>query len=144
MTLSDTERLLAIEAIKTLKARYFRCMDTQDWQGLTACFAEDLKADFREGPGPQSDNRADYMAMLTEALKHAKTVHHGHMPEITLHDASTASGIWAMDDIVYLPDLTLRGWGHYHEEYRREASGWVISKIRLTRLDVQMEQVPDA
>ena len=32
-------RLLEIEAIKQLKARYFRLMDTKDWKGFAAVFA---------------------------------------------------------------------------------------------------------
>ena len=42
------ERLAAIEDIKRLKARYFRCMDMKDWAGLEAVFAPDLVADFPE------------------------------------------------------------------------------------------------
>ena len=34
--MDTVERLDAIEAIKQLKARYFRCMDTKDWDGLRA------------------------------------------------------------------------------------------------------------
>ena len=33
------EELDAIEEIKSLKARYFRCMDTKDWDGFQAVFA---------------------------------------------------------------------------------------------------------
>ena len=34
-------RLLAIEEIKQLKARYFRFLDTKDWAGLTTVFTPD-------------------------------------------------------------------------------------------------------
>ena len=47
---TETQQLLDLEAIKTLKARYFRCMDSKDWDGLESpgkCFTEDLHADFR-------------------------------------------------------------------------------------------------
>ena len=44
MTLEQqVQRLLDIEAIKSLKARYFRCMDCKDWDGLEQCFTEDLE-----------------------------------------------------------------------------------------------------
>ena len=33
------DELSAIEQIKKLKARYFRCMDTKDWDGFQAVFA---------------------------------------------------------------------------------------------------------
>jgi hypothetical protein len=40
-TMDDVRRLLAMEEIKQLKARYYRCMDTKDWQGLAKVFAPD-------------------------------------------------------------------------------------------------------
>ena len=33
------QRLLDIEDIRGLKARYFRCMDTKDWEGLAKAVA---------------------------------------------------------------------------------------------------------
>ncbi len=133
--MTDTaEQLLDIEAIKALKARYFRTMDTKDWTGLAACFTDDLVADFREGPGMLAEGRDNYIGQLSEILKDASTVHHGHMPEIQLLDRANATGIWAMDDIVQLPGLFIQGWGHYHEAYRKVDGEWKISRIRLTRL----------
>jgi hypothetical protein len=38
-------RLIAIEEIKQLKARYFRCMDTKDFVGLRTVFADDATFD---------------------------------------------------------------------------------------------------
>ena len=65
-------------------------------------------------------------------------VHHGHMPEIEVLGDNSARGTWAMDDIVELPGLSLRGWGHYHEQYRKEDGQWRICRIRLTRLRLEM------
>ena len=127
-------RILDIEAIKMLKARYFRAMDTKDWPALSDCFTEDLVADFRQAPGMLAEGRDNYMHQLVDILADAPTVHHGHMPEITLVDATHASGVWAMDDIVQLPDMFLQGWGHYHETYRKEQASWKIATIKLTRL----------
>jgi hypothetical protein len=42
---NPTERLEAIEEIKQLKARYFRCMDTKDWDGFTSVFAPEARMD---------------------------------------------------------------------------------------------------
>lgn len=130
--------LLAIEAIKQLKARYFRTMDTKDWQGLSECFTEDLIADFRNAPGMYTQGRDKYMQELTVILGDASTVHHGHCPEIEIVDEYSATGIWAMDDIVKLPEVSLQGWGHYHETYRKEDGEWRIATIRLSRLRLLM------
>ena len=126
--------LLDIEAIKSLKAKYFRSMDTKDWVALSECFTDDLLADIREGPGMLVEGRENYMSQISEILKDASTVHHGHMPEIRIADEENATGIWAMEDIVKLPGLFIHGWGHYHEAYRKEGSEWRICRIKLTRL----------
>ena len=128
-----------IEAIKQLKARYFRFMDTKDWDNYATVFAED--AEMRNSPDPEEifEGRGDIVAKVSAALVEAKTVHHGHMPEITLTSDTTATGIWAMDDYVDLPQLTLHGWGHYHEEYVKRDGEWQILSSRLTRLRLDIE-----
>jgi uncharacterized protein (TIGR02246 family) len=131
---NQLQLLVDIEAIKSLKARYFRAMDCKDWDELSNCFTEDLVADFREAPGMLAQGRENYMSQLTEILKEASTIHHGHMPEIEVIDKNNATGIWAMEDIVKMPGLSMQGWGHYHETYRRELGVWKIARIKLTRL----------
>jgi hypothetical protein len=67
-------------------------------------------------------------------LEESVTVHHGHMPEIELTSDTAATGIWAMFDWVDMPQLVLRGYGHYEETYRVEDGCWRIAHSRLTRL----------
>ena len=131
---NQTQLLLDMESIKSLKGRYFRSMDLKHWGVLAECFTDDLVADFREGPGMFAQGRENYMSQISEILKDASTIHHGHMPEIQIVDEENALGVWAMEDIVKLPGLFLQGWGHYHETYRKEFGVWKISRIKLTRL----------
>src|SRR6266480_5511468 len=57
-TVNTAERLEAIEEIKQLKARYFRCMDTKDWDGFTSVFAPDARMDVTgEFSGGGADGR---------------------------------------------------------------------------------------
>ena len=54
----------------------------------------------------------EFMSGLQEILAGATTVHHGHMPEIEITSDSTATGIWALHDIVIWPTGTrLDGYG---------------------------------
>lgn len=140
---------LELTALHALKARYFRTMDQKDWEGLRAVFTDDLIADFRESTGGWDENQliygADaYIAMLAPMLTGVTTVHHGHMPEIELLSDTQATGIWAMEDKLWvgegsdLPFRWLHGYGHYHEEYRKSEGMWRIGKIRLTRLRVDV------
>ncbi|MBV6425493.1 MAG: Bile acid 7-alpha dehydratase [Steroidobacteraceae bacterium] len=141
------ERLMAIREIETLKARYFRCMDTKDWAGLEAVFTPDVITDFRDSTEPRDENlliegAARYVAALAPMLQPLLTVHHGHMPEIEITSATTATGIWAMEDKLWAPEgsalpwRALHGYGHYHERYQKRDGRWLISAIRLTRLRV--------
>jgi hypothetical protein len=77
----------------------------------------------------------DFMAFLQEALGEVVTVHHCHTPEIQLTSATTASGVWAMEDMLRWPNgMELHGYGHYHETYEKRDGAWCITSSKLTRL----------
>ncbi|HEY4545124.1 MAG TPA: nuclear transport factor 2 family protein [Pedomonas sp.] len=145
--MTDTEKLLAVLEIQALKARYFRCMDSKDWAGLEAVFAPDVETDFRDStmehnPALLIRGAAPYVANLAPMLEHVTTVHHGHMPEIEILSPTSARGVWAMEDKLWvkegapLPFRWLHGYGHYHETYTKLNGDWRIQTIRLTRLRV--------
>lgn len=124
-----------IEAIRRLKARYFRTMDAKDWDAMRAVFSDDLVMDTTESGGGTITGADEFMAFLRDAIGDVVTVHHGHMPEIELTSATTATGIWAMEDMLRWPDGTeMHGYGHYHETYRKEDGTWRIATSTLTRL----------
>lgn len=142
-------RLLAIESIKQLKARYFRFMDTKNWQELPTVFAPDAVMDMRGETADDSglisgaDNIAAFMRQSVEFLV---TVHHGHTPEIDILSETSACGIWAMEDKLWkpegsrstLPFNALHGYGHYHETYSKIDGQWLIQTTRLSRLRVDL------
>lgn len=124
-----------IEAIKQLKARYFRCMDTKDWEAFASVFTADATLDAGEDDARgMLRGRDAIVRRVSGVLRDAVTVHHGHMPEIELLGPDRARGVWAMYDYVELPQLVLHGWGHYHEEYAKQDGIWRIRSLRLTRL----------
>jgi hypothetical protein len=58
-----------------------------------------------------------------------------HAPEITLTSATTATGVWALEDVVRLgPGINLNGRGHCHETYAKLDGRWRIKTSTLTRL----------
>jgi SnoaL-like domain len=136
----DTDTLIAIEEIKQLKARYFRLMDTKQWEDWADVFTEDLDA-WIEGVSDALVGRDTFVSSVSAMLADALTVHHGHMPEIEITGLQTARGIWAMFDYVKFTDperqLELKGYGHYYEEYRKGPDArWRISSLKLHRLRV--------
>jgi hypothetical protein len=57
------------------------------------------------------------------------------MPEIDVTSETTATGIWALHDIVIWPGrMRLDGHGHYHETYEKVDGAWLIKSSKLTRL----------
>ncbi len=147
--MTELEKVAAILEIHALKARYFRTMDSKDWAGLEAVFTPDLIADFRDSTSQRDESQlthgaAAYVAKLAPILEQIQTVHHGHMPEITIESSSSATGIWAMEDKLWvqegspLPFKWLHGYGHYHERYMRIDGAWRIAEVRLTRLRVDV------
>jgi hypothetical protein len=129
----------AIEAIKQLKARYFRLMDTKQWAAYRQLFTDDMVFYFESEDAPAATSGDEFVAHVRSRLATAISVHQGHTPEIELTSADSARGIWAMSDWVDDPDQhrAFQGSGHYHEEYRRGGDGeWRISRLRLSRLRV--------
>ena len=125
------------EAIRQLKARYFRCMDTKDWAGMRQVFADDVRMEVEDEGGVIHEGADDFMVFLSGVLDGVITTHHGHMPEITITSPTTASAIWAMEDMLRWPDGTeMHGYGHYHETYTKVGDDWKIQSSHLTRLRV--------
>ena len=124
-----------LEAIRQLKARYFRMMDTKDWAGMRKVFADDVRMEVEDEGGVIHEGADDFMVFLTGVLEGVVTTHHGHMPEIEITSPTTATGIWAMEDMLRWPDGTeMHGYGHYHETYVKIDGEWKIKSSHLTRL----------
>jgi hypothetical protein len=143
--MTDAERLIAIEEIKQLKARYFRYVDMKDWPGFVALFTSDATVDYTPPNGNPKDwsmsGAANIVAFVSKALEGAITIHHGHMPEIEITSPTAARGIFAMEDLIWWPEgsrrKTLHGWGHYQEIYEKLEGKWLIKTLRLTRLRLE-------
>lgn len=134
-------QLLDVEEIKRLKARYFRTLDRKEWDEFGQIFAREAVMEVPEG-GIVERGRDAIVAKVSAALAGARTVHHGHMPDIEITGPDTACGTWAMFDYVEWPRsesgtrVGLEGYGHYLEEYVREDGAWRIHRLHLSRLRV--------
>jgi uncharacterized protein (TIGR02246 family) len=124
-----------VEAIKQLKGRYCRTMDTKDWAAMRRVFTDDVEMDTTASGGAVVNGADAFMSFLLEAIGDVLTVHHCHMPEIQVTSPTSASGVWAMEDMLRWPDGTeLHGYGHYHESYEKVDGDWRIRRSELTRL----------
>jgi hypothetical protein len=137
MSADAVQELLDRAAIQETKARYFRYIDTKQWDKWRTVFSDDA----RFVSSKEWDNPDSFVADVSAALADQVTVHQGHMPEIVFTSKDTARVIWAMYD--YVEDMEaadgrrgIVGFGHYEEEYTRVGDEWKISFLRLTRLRV--------
>ncbi len=145
--MNDVERLLAIEAIKQVKAVYFYGLDHKDWElwkrEVWAPDGELHVPEFRSEPYRGWD---EVIAYVSESVGDQVSVHHGHMPIIEFASDTEARVIWAMEDRLYRTkefplydgSTYLHGWGHYRETYVKLDLGWRLRTSQLTRLRVEM------
>lgn len=141
-----------LEAIRQLKARYCRFLDTKDAEGWRGVFTEDLvvNLDMAVSVGgtdpmtaPPVQGVENFVPTVLAGLEGVATMHHCHTPEITLTSASTATGIWAMEDLLIFGDgREMRGAGHYHETYEKRDGAWQIKTLHLTRTILRVVEPP--
>jgi hypothetical protein len=152
---TDIEMLLAIEAIRQLKARYFRCMDLKDFDGVAATFAADAtfgakslktSADGASLADFEVSGRAAIMERITARTRTADIMHHGHMPEIEITGPDSARGIFAMEASHWVIEddratAVVRSFGYYHDTFSRRDGRWQTqtSMLVLVRADVERQ-----
>lgn len=146
-------RLLALEEIRALKARYCRYIDTKQWSALRGLFSDGARFE-GFGSAPDGCDADSFVRGVSARLREAVSVHHCHMPEIAFLDRDTARGVWAMaDHLEWREPIGLReapqacgfsGYGHYEEEYRRIEDRWLMHFLRLTRLRIDPLPRPEA
>ena len=131
----DAAVLAEIEAIKRLKSRYCRYLDTKDWAAWRALFTDDFVSDTSGAGGKVITGADEFVAFTRKSLRSQPTVHQVHAPDIELDSPSTAHGVWALEDVVrFGPGVNLRGYGHYTETYQKSDGAWRIKTSTLTRL----------
>lgn len=133
--MDDAAALSEIESIKQLKARYCRYLDTKDWGAWRGLFVDDFLSDTASAGGKVIVGADEFVDFTRRNLGNRATVHQVHAPEIELTSATTARGMWALEDVVRLaPGVNLRGYGHYEESYEKIDGQWRIASSKLTRL----------
>ncbi len=132
-----------IEAIKRLKYKYLRCLDTKSWAELAECFTEDAISAYDSGKYT-FEGRDQIIGFLEKAFGSPTmlTLHQVHHPEIELTGATTAKGTWYLEDMVIdtRSNTTLRGASFYHDEYVKQGGAW---KLKSTGYERTFEEVQD-
>ena len=105
--------LEAIEAIRQLKARYFRACDTKQPGEVVQCFAPG-EIELRYGRIGNFSDREHMVAVFSELAcrDHIVEMHHGQNPRIEMLDADNATGVWGL--YYYLIDTRQQTVTHRH------------------------------
>jgi len=140
--MSALERTVALEAIRQLKARSMRAVDTKDWDTYQSLHAPDHVSD-NEGQQPVRGAAENTRRIRENAERLSLTaIHHVYEPELTLHSPVSASGVWPMEDLLYWKQGSeehwLHGWGHYFETYEKRDGKWLFTSRRLKRTRIEM------
>ena len=139
------QELAAIEAIKRLKARYQRAVDTKDWALMRSLLAPDARSVYSDGKHAYEGRDAiveflaDPRGLGNPAIV---SMHHAHTPEIEITGETTARGTWYLEDFVitalpsdWAPNGTvMHGTGIYHDEYVKADGEWLIQQTGYERI----------
>ncbi|OIN79277.1 nuclear transport factor 2 family protein [Mycobacterium malmoense] len=126
-----------IEAIKQVKYRYLRALDTKRWDDFAETLTDDVVGDYGSSVGAELHftNRVDLVNYMRRSLGPAViTEHRVTHPEITV-GGDEASGTWYLQDRVIVADFDfmLIGAAFYRDTYRRTDDGWKISATGYDR-----------
>jgi SnoaL-like domain len=131
------DELLAIEAIRQLKARYCLTCDSHDWEGYRACFTDDatIVGDLPvDGAGESPTFVADEWPLRVARTLLMKSLHTVHQAIIEITSPTAARGLWA---------YTQRGFGqtggYYSETYRKVDGRWLICSMRITAIHPHLD-----
>jgi hypothetical protein len=126
-----------IEAIRQLKYRYFRLLDTKRFTELGALLTDDATTSYQSGE-LSYEGRDAIVAFLEESLGNSDivTMHNGHHPEIELTSPTTATGVWYLEDrvVVRAMDFEIVGTLLYDDRYVKVGDRWLIEHTGYERI----------
>jgi ketosteroid isomerase-like protein len=147
--LDNLQWLAAVEAIKTVKARYYAAVDDRDWQGLRGVFADD--ADFGDMGAPDGGGGVAGPDQFTARLAEARTAdlvtaHHLHNFRVDFTSDTEATGY--CDVLGYTwrvgpdrgPFASRMEWGSCRDRYRKTKDGWRLVSVGGTLKHATEEQ----
>ena len=136
----EIQQLKDIEAIKALKSRYFRALDTKDWDALETTLSPDISTSYSNGKlvfhGPKEVT--NYFKEVMPATE--ITLHQGHNPEITLESDTVAYGKWYLQDILIFAEgnpfcgTQIQGSAIYTDKYVKVDGQWLIQETGYLRI----------
>jgi hypothetical protein len=125
-----------LEAIRKLKYKCLRCIDTKQWDELAECFTEDATTSHEGGKYSLAGRDAILDFFRRTNVSGLITMHHVHHPEIEVMAEGAARATWALEDyVIHLKaNWSLHGAAFYEDEYVASGGQWKISHTGFKRI----------
>ena len=141
----EVQKLNDIEAIKQLKAKYFRCLDSKTWDELETTLSPNIVTSYSDGKLVFKSPK-EVTGYLSETMPVEEfSMHTGHTPEITIESETTATGRWYLEDILIFTDgkfkgTQVNGGAFYTDKYEKIDGQWYILETGYLRIYEQYSQ----
>lgn len=134
-------RLEDIEQIRYLQAKYQRCLDTRDFDGIADCFSDTVVSSYGNGKMSYDgkDNVLQFLcSVMTLDMPSTHLIHGG---EIDIIDTRHAQAKWYLEDYLLHEKykMKLHGAAIYEVEYVKIDNDWLIQSIGYKRCYEYME-----
>lgn len=142
MTLEERiTRLEDNEAIRQLQAKYQRCLDTRDFDGIASCFTNDVVSSYGNGNMSYNGKEAVMQFLCKVMTLDMPSTHLIHGGEISFSDNSHAQGKWYLEDFLLHKKykMKLHGAAIYDVSYTKCNGLWLICSIGYQRCYEYME-----
>lgn len=138
------ERLSAIEDLRRLMALYVYSADQQNWEELASLFTADGTFTPHDVDGSvvrRMEGPADIARSIPASVgPDAVLVHHLFSDRIDVESATSARGVWAMEDLIRRPAssgpdgqprfTSMHGYGHYRPRFAKVDGGRFYADVR--------------
>ena len=122
MTIEERiQRLEDVEAIRYLQAKYQRCLDCRDFDGINECFASDVVSSY--GNGEMAYTGAENVIAFLKGVMaiDMPSAHMIHGGEIDILSSTTASAKWYLQDFLInkAHSINIHGAAIYENTYEK-------------------------
>ena len=129
-----------VQAIKELKSKYFRALDTKNWDELETTMTPNISTAYSNGKlvfhGPK-----EITNYFKESMPHTEiTLHQGHNPVIWFESDTVAYGKWYLQDNLIFAEgnpycgTQIQGSAIYTDKYVKVDGQWLIEDTGYLRV----------
>jgi SnoaL-like domain len=126
----DLQRLLDLEDVRSLQAKYCIWVDQKRWSDLRTIFADDAILEM-SNKDERPSSPAGIVDYIAGAVGDSISSHHCTASIVTFVDIDHAEVTWSM---LYVSDgSATTSYGFYENEVARIAGAWKVTRMRRIR-----------